>query len=127
MFLLSEPDGLVHFLYSRGRLIYFSERLYDFSIPRIELYVFYSFSEALKLFFLQNVFLRNTWPKNFGQIFSKPFFYSNRFLHCVRPYCESIFKTVCNFTKKSQNLIYCSPLQPVVVYNSLKSKVTFWH
>ena len=46
------------------------------------------------------------------------FFYSNLYLHFLRPCCENIFKIVYIVSEKtvnkSHNLLYCSLLQPAV-------------
>ena len=52
------------------------------------------------------------------------FWKSNRYLHCIRPYCKNIFKIV--FKRKVENsLTYCSSLQLVIVYNVSEVKSAF--
>ena len=57
------------------------------------------------------------------------FFYSNFYLHFLRPCCENIIKIVGYFLRKlgnnSHNFTYCSSLQPVVVYSFSEIESTF--
>ena len=63
-----------------------------------------------------------------------PQFYSNLYLHFLRPCCENIFKIVCIVSEKINllycytyiyNLLYCSSLQPVVCFNFTEIENTF--
>ena len=52
------------------------------------------------------------------------FWKSNRYLHCIRPYCKNIFKIV--FKRKVENSsTYCSSFQLMIVYNVSEVKSAF--
>ena len=56
-----------------------------------------------------------TQPKILAKNSNSLFFYSNLYLHFLRPSCENIFKTV-SIGNKSRNSTYCSSLQRIAAY-----------
>ena len=56
------------------------------------------------------------------------FFYSNRYLHCIRPDCENIFQIVYVISEKIVKKIlqtYCCSTELVAVYNFSEIESTF--
>ena len=52
---------------------------------------------------------------------------SARYLHCIRPYFENIFKILCVMSEKSGNKFQAAPrFNPLLFTISVKSKVAFW-
>ena len=79
------------------------------------------------LFYLKALRQTRFWPN----IRTSYFFYSNLYLHFLRPCYENVFvKNLYVFFQrklgnKSHNLSYCSSLQPRVVYNFSEIEITF--
>ena len=68
---------------------------------------------------------KKLWPK----ILTPSFFYSDFYLHFLRPCYENILKIVSKVLRKvenkSHNLTLCFSLQPTIVYNFSEIKSTF--
>ena len=65
--------------------------------------------------------LRKPGQKKIGKKIKHPTFSTNRYLQCIRSYCENFEKLYVQFQRKagnkSYNLAYCISLHPIVVHS----------